>query len=77
MGRDINPSYRRMAFDSGPVKSNWLYDDLPKSMKDAYVTGKIAYKTKNVRGRPQYRKRPANYQNKNNHYNNSYKKAKK
>ena len=61
MARDINQTYRKMAFDCGPVKSKELYDDLPKAMKDAYVTGKLAQKTKNYQARSFQRKRPGNF----------------
>ena len=70
MAKDVNPTYRRMAFETGPVKGKLLYDDLAKSMKDAYVTGKISSKTKNYRPRPfhQNRKRSGI---RNNHNNNN------
>ena len=40
MACDLNPTYRKMAYDRGPVKSKTLYDDLVKSMKEAFVTKK-------------------------------------
>ena len=57
MTKDVNPTYKRMAFETGPVKRKLLYDDLAKSMKDAYVTGKISSKTKNYRPRPFHQNR--------------------
>lgn len=72
MVRDLNPVYRRMAFDPTPVKSKFLYDDLSKSMKEAYVTGKVCNKTKNPYSRPSNNKgkRPAQFQRFNNNSNN-------
>ena len=46
MTRDINPTYRKMSLDCGPVKLKELYDELPKAMKDAYLTGNLALKKK-------------------------------
>ena len=66
MARDLNPTYRKMAYDSGPVKSKTLYDDLAKSMKEAFVTGKITNKAKNWKGRPQKRLAPQQFRSQGN-----------
>ena len=76
MVRDLNPQYRRMAFETTPVKSKFLYEDLSKSLKEAFVTGKIAQKAKNPYSRPFQGKgkRPAFNSRYNHHNNHPYKK---
>lgn len=75
MAKDLNPTYRRIAYDNTPVKSKLLYEDLTKSMKEAYVTGKIVTQAKNPYTRPFHNhnrgKRPATFNRFNNRYNNN------
>lgn len=63
MARDVNKSYKRMAFEKSPIKSEFLFDDLTKTMKEAYITGKVTEKTtKNYQSRSfQKGKRPASF----------------
>ena len=41
MVSDVNPVYKRMCLDEGPVEGKLLYDDLPKVMKEAFVVGRL------------------------------------
>lgn len=56
LANEINPQYRKLAYDRSDVTGPNLFDDLSKCMKDAFVMGKLS---KSVRQSKNWQSYPA------------------